>query len=287
VVPEAWLVVVAGNALERGVLIHLAWASGRKIVFGRSKVADVQLIDSDVTLRHAAIHAGETGAWSCVDYGGTNGTLVNGEPVGEVRLRDGDSIAICSTLLCFFDGPNAKARAEAASVLVSRSESPDPDVQKSVRALATAMGVAVYEAAVHRRPLTLLTLARRLTDPIERLTDPIALFRLTKDVLPSAEVFLLGLHVAVVVRGGHHEALDVAKLLCARAAAFDSAARRDNAESLRIGMASLERPAEESGPYDTSEPVWRMIVASRDAFHSALASPDAWSIAPPVVFRPA
>jgi pSer/pThr/pTyr-binding forkhead associated (FHA) protein len=271
--------------------MRLAWASGRTIVFGRSKGADVQLLDNKVTQRHGAIHAAEhpieTGAWSCVDYGGTNGTLVNGERVGRVTLRDGDTIAIDSTLLCFFEGPDSKARAEAAALVVSRSESPDPDVPKSVGVLEGAMRVAVYEAAVHRRPLTLLTLARRLTDPIARLTDPIALFRLVQGVLPSAEVFLLGLRVAVLLRAGHDDALGVVELLCARVAESDSAVRRDKTESLHVGMASLERPAVESGPYDTREPVRRMIAASRDALHAALVSPDALIIAPAVVFRPA
>ena len=74
-------------------------AEGTTLI-GRDPAAQVRLVDNRVSRHHAQI---ETVAGSCIlrDAGSTNGTRVNGTPVSEHALRDGDVISIGGVELKF------------------------------------------------------------------------------------------------------------------------------------------------------------------------------------------
>jgi hypothetical protein len=85
---------------------RLAWQGGSAVidaevtVIGRAGDCDVRLEDPNVSRRHAEIRRVGRG-FSLVDLDSTNGTLVNGQPVAETALMDGDVIAVGTTRLTF------------------------------------------------------------------------------------------------------------------------------------------------------------------------------------------
>jgi hypothetical protein len=68
-------------------------------VLGRGTEADVQLTDTGVSRRHAQIEGNRL-----TDLGSTNGTKVNGTPVREAELADGDRVTLGSTEIVFRSG---------------------------------------------------------------------------------------------------------------------------------------------------------------------------------------
>ncbi|GIU98810.1 MAG: phosphopeptide-binding protein [Actinomycetota bacterium] len=73
---------------------------GQAATIGRLPACEIVLSDPAVSRRHARIvRRGD--AFVLIDLGSTNGTLVNGEPVGERELQDGDRITVGTTVLEF------------------------------------------------------------------------------------------------------------------------------------------------------------------------------------------
>jgi putative nucleotidyltransferase with HDIG domain len=68
------------------------WESDALLRAGRLASLEIVLDDSSVSRRHAEVRLGSDGAWYVRDLGSTNGTYVNGTPVGTsdqlVRARD-------------------------------------------------------------------------------------------------------------------------------------------------------------------------------------------------------
>jgi hypothetical protein len=82
-------------------------ADGRRIpvadqpvVIGRLSTCDIPLGDPQVSRRHAEVRRDAEG-FSVVDLGSTNGTSVNGAPIRERRLTDGDELRIGSNTIRF------------------------------------------------------------------------------------------------------------------------------------------------------------------------------------------
>ncbi len=84
--------------LPDGQAIHLAYGS---TLIGRDPVAHVRLVDNRVSRHHARIDTTAKGA-VLRDLASTNGTSVNGKPVSECVLRDGDVIGIEGIELRFY-----------------------------------------------------------------------------------------------------------------------------------------------------------------------------------------
>jgi hypothetical protein len=91
--------------VERTVGV-LSWAGRRRIldsnraVLGRSRDADVQIEDPNVSRRHAeVVQQGST--WWVIDVGSTNGVEVDGRRVQRARLDDGTSFVIGETTVTF------------------------------------------------------------------------------------------------------------------------------------------------------------------------------------------
>jgi hypothetical protein len=72
----------------------------RRVVIGRSKDADVQIADPNISRRHAELHQEGASYW-IVDLGSTNGIEVNGRRVDRAKLSDGDHVKLGSTEITF------------------------------------------------------------------------------------------------------------------------------------------------------------------------------------------
>jgi hypothetical protein len=99
----------AASAVELGVqreVAVLAWEGKRqelekrRVVIGRSKDADVQVTDPNVSRRHAEIRQEGATYW-LVDLDSTNGIEVGGKRVKRLKLEDGSRFTIGSTELVF------------------------------------------------------------------------------------------------------------------------------------------------------------------------------------------
>jgi len=82
-------------------LVRRAFALGAEdVTLGRDAGCTVALADPDVSRQHARIV--RTGnSHVLVDMESTNGTRLNGEPVSEATLRDGDELALGGTVLVY------------------------------------------------------------------------------------------------------------------------------------------------------------------------------------------
>jgi hypothetical protein len=86
--------------------VVLAWGgrrhelTGRRLVLGRSKDADLQVVDPNVSRRHAEIRVDGETYW-LVDLDSTNGIEVKGKRVKRLRLEDGTRFTLGSTELTF------------------------------------------------------------------------------------------------------------------------------------------------------------------------------------------
>ncbi len=91
--------------VEREVAV-LSWNGERRVldkqrsVLGRSRDADVQIEDANVSRRHAEIVQEGSVFW-LVDLGSTNGTEVDGRRVQRARLDDGSRFTIGETTVTF------------------------------------------------------------------------------------------------------------------------------------------------------------------------------------------
>ncbi|NEA46013.1 FHA domain-containing protein, partial [Streptomyces sp. SID10815] len=74
--------VVAGPDAGGVHLLH-----GGQITVGRSADADVPLDDPDVSRLHCAVTVAPDGRVSVADLGSTNGTVLDGRPIGDRPVR--------------------------------------------------------------------------------------------------------------------------------------------------------------------------------------------------------
>jgi len=99
----------AASAVDLGVQREVAivsWSGKRhelaksREVIGRSREADIQVGDPNVSRRHAEIRQ-EGATYFLVDLDSTNGVEVNGERVKRLKLEDGSAFTVGSTELTF------------------------------------------------------------------------------------------------------------------------------------------------------------------------------------------
>lgn len=75
--------------------------SAARVVLGRSRDADVQVDDANVSRLHCEIVRDGAASWVVADLGSTNGTELNGKRVDRAALTDGDRIVIGGTTIVF------------------------------------------------------------------------------------------------------------------------------------------------------------------------------------------
>ncbi len=134
----ARLLVTAGP----GKGAELALAQGIATL-GRGADNTLVVPDISVSRRHARLE--ERGAdWMVVDEGSGNGTRVNGSPVREQRLRDGDEIAVGDTRIQFLEPGGVAARA-----LPGRSDRARPFHARLVLRATLVMLLLAVGSGVH------------------------------------------------------------------------------------------------------------------------------------------
>jgi hypothetical protein len=76
------------------LLLALEWAAATgELLVGRNHHCDVVLDDPTVSRQHARL-VFRDGTWMVQDLASTNGTIVNGLPVGRCSLRPGDHVVL-------------------------------------------------------------------------------------------------------------------------------------------------------------------------------------------------
>ncbi|MGE5048595.1 MAG: FHA domain-containing protein [Deltaproteobacteria bacterium] len=112
---------------------------------GRGAENALVIADISVSRRHARIEQ-RAEAWVVIDEGSGNGTRVNGTPVREQRLRDGDEIAVGGTRVRFLEAGGVAAR----DLPPRTSERPRPLRAQLVLCAASLVLVLAAGSGVHR-----------------------------------------------------------------------------------------------------------------------------------------
>ena len=73
---------------------------GGRAVLGRSKDCDIQIVDANISRRHAEVRQ-EGSAYWLIDLDSTNGIIVNGRRLKRAKLENGDKIVLGSTEFTF------------------------------------------------------------------------------------------------------------------------------------------------------------------------------------------
>jgi diguanylate cyclase (GGDEF)-like protein len=102
--------VAARVAIQRRTLTVISGASAGQIfvlssaehILGRGEVADLRVLDEDVSRTHTRIFRTDEGETGVQDLGSTNGTFVNGERVTRAQLSPGDRLQCGPNLLLRF-----------------------------------------------------------------------------------------------------------------------------------------------------------------------------------------
>jgi adenylate cyclase len=89
-----------------------------RITLGRHPSNTVRLLDREVSKEHASIEK-LAGVFVLKDLDSSNGTFVNGRRVRELRLKDGDEIALGNTRLTFQSGERDEVTLPGVTVVTS------------------------------------------------------------------------------------------------------------------------------------------------------------------------
>jgi hypothetical protein len=126
---------------------------GDAITFGRSPENQIQVLVAEVSVRHGQF-LGEGGGYRLVDPGSTNGTRVNGQPVGPegVVLNPMDRLLL-GTLVPAYFVPSSMLAANAPSQLIATIEASAPPARvKTAPVAAPAAAAPGVRAAVPLAP---------------------------------------------------------------------------------------------------------------------------------------
>ncbi len=86
----------------------------RRIVLGRGADCDIRLADTGVSRQHGEIRLLDHRQHVYRDLGSTNGTLLNGRPVLEARLEDGDRLELGRSTLLYRKEDHARGQGRDA-----------------------------------------------------------------------------------------------------------------------------------------------------------------------------
>ncbi len=113
---------------------------GDSVSVGRGPDSGIQILVAEVSVQHGAFEATEEG-WKLVDGGSTNGTKVNGAPVGDgVELSPMDRILFGDTIPAYFV-PTAVLEATPVEELIASIDAEKKDAPALVAEAAPAAPV--------------------------------------------------------------------------------------------------------------------------------------------------
>jgi hypothetical protein len=108
---------------------------------GRAETADLRVESVEVSREHAEI-VERNGFWLIRDLGSTNGTLVNGKPIKETLLADGDILKVAESELVFIASAASQFQRMVTQPIqskqVSRAPNALPPEVASIRTMAEA-----------------------------------------------------------------------------------------------------------------------------------------------------
>jgi pSer/pThr/pTyr-binding forkhead associated (FHA) protein len=129
--------------LSEGSTVEKKTINKKIFTLGRDPKSDILLNDTQVSRDHAVIR--ETGgAFILEDKASRNGTFVNDQKVGTIKLSDGDEIRIGRTRILFMDKPQ-----EAAKAVPSQKAGPEAALEMTMLKMDEAV---LQEAAVAVQP---------------------------------------------------------------------------------------------------------------------------------------
>jgi pSer/pThr/pTyr-binding forkhead associated (FHA) protein len=114
---------------------------------GRCETSDLRIDSAQVSREHAQIYR-RGSIWAIRDLGSTNGTQVNGKPVRESFLSDGDVLAIAETEVTFVASAATPFQRMATQPIQSRQSSATPAMLPSEIAVVRAMTEATLWQAI-------------------------------------------------------------------------------------------------------------------------------------------
>lgn len=158
---RACLMVLAGR--DAGRIVPL---EARETLVGRSASAHLRLSDHGISRKHAlVIHRGDD--WVVQDLGSSNGTIVNGEVVDEMVLRDGDRLQLGPGTILKFSFHDALDEQFQKNLLAAAQRDGLTRVYNK-RYLMEWLGSEVAYATRSKKPLTVLMLD---LDHFKRVND--------------------------------------------------------------------------------------------------------------------
>lgn len=135
---------------EKGRVVEV---TGNEFVIGRDEAADLQILDTRASRRHASLKVLPGGNAELRDMGSSNGTLVNGAPVKSAVLSGNERVRVGDTEFSFFpiDPVRAKTtvgltdKPRLSAIIAKRGQSAIQRlrIEKKLRNLTIAAGTAL------------------------------------------------------------------------------------------------------------------------------------------------
>ena len=94
---------------------------------GRAETADLRVESVEVSREHAEI-VERNGMWLVRDFGSTNGTQVNGKPIKETLLSDGDILRVAESELTFIASPVSQFQRMVTQPIQAKKSAPGAEL---------------------------------------------------------------------------------------------------------------------------------------------------------------
>ncbi|HWL84174.1 MAG TPA: sigma-54-dependent Fis family transcriptional regulator, partial [Polyangiaceae bacterium] len=100
---EETYALIVRDGPQSGLRFAFNGTRGMRVLVGKGPACELRLEDPMISRRHAAFEIGAKGL-RVTDLDSTNGTTVNGVPIGEAYVRDGDRVRVAETTLAIEHG---------------------------------------------------------------------------------------------------------------------------------------------------------------------------------------
>jgi adenylate cyclase len=139
---------------------------------GRHPDNSIQVLDRIVSKEHCRVTVGPNGRWLIRDAGSLNGTLVNGERIGEATLNAGDQIQLGNTTFRFDETPVPGQQAPQPSRVTMMPGQVQSEVRNRIDASKRFLPVAqIVDVETLRTDYEKLRVAHELSQKLALDTD--------------------------------------------------------------------------------------------------------------------